>query len=112
MVPPRLERLEQRRLPGGLRLYVARSWWSRAIGLMGLRELAPGHGLLIPGCDSVHTFWLRFPIDVLFLDDRGRVVGAAPRLPPRRLASHRGAAAVVELPAGQGAAFPASPGLV
>lgn len=102
MVPKRLVRLEEHRLPGGLRLYVARSARERFLGLMGLAELPADCALLIPGCDSVHTFWMRFPIDVLFLDARGRVVHAVPRLSPRRVVSHRGAAGVIEAAAGQG----------
>ena len=102
MVPKRLARLEEHRLPGGLRLYVGRSQRERFLGLMGLAELPADCALLVPGCDSVHTFWMRFPIDVLFIDARGRVVHAVPRVRPRRVVSHRGAAAAIETAAGQG----------
>ncbi len=69
----------------------------RALGLMWLpRELAPP-GLLIPCCSSVHTLWMRFPIEVVFLDASGAALERR-RVAPRRLAGRRGADAVLELP--------------
>ncbi len=47
---------------------VARSLWARFWGLMGRRSLHEGHGVLLTPCTSVHTFFMRFPIDVVFLD--------------------------------------------
>ncbi|MEO8476979.1 MAG: DUF192 domain-containing protein [Actinomycetota bacterium] len=69
----------------------------------GLRDrgfLPPDHAMLFPRCRSVHTFGMRFPITVAFVDARWRVV-AVRRLPPGRLAWPRlGARSVVECPAG------------
>jgi len=48
------------------RVEVARSFWARFMGLMGRRELAPGHGLFLPG-NGIHMFFMRFPIDAVFL---------------------------------------------
>ena len=55
-------------------------------------------GLLIPRCASVHTFGMRFPLDLVFLDRDGRPFSFRRAVPPRRLAFDRRAAAVLELP--------------
>jgi uncharacterized protein len=73
-------------------------------GLLGARELADGEGLLLRPAGSIHMFFMRFPIDAVFLDRDLRVVGIAPDLRPWRMAARRGARAVLELPAGQAAA--------
>ena len=48
------------------RVEVARSFWARFMGLMGRRALAPGHGLFMTG-NGIHMFFMRFPIDAVFL---------------------------------------------
>lgn len=103
--PPRLAHLDQRPLPGGGRLFVARSFGERLFGLAGIRALPTGCALLIQDCDSVHTAWMRFPIDVVFLDHHGLPLRVVSELHPWRLASCRGAAAVVETPAGDAGAL-------
>ncbi|MGB2694596.1 MAG: DUF192 domain-containing protein [Dehalococcoidia bacterium] len=79
----------------------ARSMWSRMVGLLGRSSLGPGEALLIEPCGSVHTAFMRFAIDVLYLDSANRVVKVVPRLRPFRVS---GAAsrthAVIELPTG------------
>jgi uncharacterized membrane protein (UPF0127 family) len=83
------------------RLTEARAPWSRLVGLLGRSHLSQGEGLLIAPCSSVHTFFMRFPIDVAFLDRDGRVVSAFASVPPFRvLMGGRGAQMAVELPAG------------
>ena len=99
-VPARLRRLPRHALPGGATVFVARSPRDRLLGLMGLPELPGGCGLLFPRCDSVHTAWMRVPIDVVFLDREGRVLAVRKRLRPWRVARCRGAVAVLECPAG------------
>jgi uncharacterized protein len=85
---------------GGLEVPVASTRLSRLLGLSLLpRELA-GPGLLIPRCRSVHSFGMRFPIDVAFLDRRGSVVRARRGVPAGRVLFCRAASAVLELPAG------------
>lgn len=75
--------------------------WSRLRGLLGRRELPPGRGLLLVPCASVHTFGMRFPIDVLFLDRDLHVIRAVPSLSPwRGPCTARGAWCTVELPVG------------
>ena len=65
---------------------------------LALRSEPPGFALLIPRCRSVHTFGMRFALDLLWLDRDGRVVRADRAVPPRRVVSCRGADAVVEVP--------------
>jgi hypothetical protein len=67
---------------------------------MALRRAAPGWALLIPGCRSVHTFGMRFALDLLWLDARGRVIAVDESVPPWRVRVRTDAAAVVEVPAG------------
>jgi uncharacterized protein len=71
---------------------------SRLIGLALLRRERAGAGLLIPRCRSVHTFGMRFEIDVLFLDERDRVIELRRSVPPCRLIRCPRAMAVLELP--------------
>lgn len=99
----RLARLESRPLRGGGRLYVARTFWQRLLGLAGLRAMPADCALLITRCDSVHTAWMRFAIDVVFLDFRGRVVRVVEGLRPWRAVGCPAAAAVVETRAGHAA---------
>ena len=101
----RLSRLEQRPLAGGGTLLVARTFGERLLGLAGLPAMPAGCALLIPGCDSVHTAWMRFPTDVAFLDASGGVLRVVEGLRPWRMAWCRHAAAVVETGAGHAAAL-------
>jgi len=77
---------------------------ARMRGLLGRNELAPGEGLLLPHESSVHMFFMRFPIDVVFLDRDRKVVGVRHGLRPWRVAGARHAVAALELPAGAAAA--------
>lgn len=86
---------------GTVDVFVARSFRHRLVGLMGRRSLPPGYAVLFPRCDSVHTAWMRMPIDVVFLDARGRVLEVRSGVPPWRVARRRGAAAVLECGAGR-----------
>lgn len=103
--PPRLARMGQRPLPGDGRLFVAHTFGQRLFGLAGIRCLPAGCSLLIPRCHSVHTAWMRFPIDVVFLDADGTPIRVVSALRPWRMATCRGAVAVVETPAGGSRAF-------
>jgi uncharacterized protein len=80
---------------------VARSFFSRLCGLMGRRELPAGHGMLFPRTRSVHTHFMRFSIDVVFLDADNRIVSVLSGLRPWRTASSRCARSVLELRAGE-----------
>ena len=83
------------------RCAVADGFASRLRGLQGRRELLRGEGLLLSPSSSVHTAFMRFAIDVVFLDQALQVVGISPRVPPWRLAGRRGARHALELPAGE-----------
>lgn len=80
---------------------VAATPWRRLRGLLGRKGLAQGEGLLIVPCNSIHTLFMRFPIDVLYLDASQKVIGLHHALPPWRLGQIqlRGRC-VLELPAG------------
>lgn len=84
----------------GVRVPVARGLRARTLGLAWLDRHHAGPGLFIPRCASVHTFGMRFPLLVVFLAADGRELRRIDPLPPRRVAGCRGAAAVLELPAG------------
>jgi uncharacterized protein len=74
---------------------------TRLLGLMGWRSLRQGEGVLLRPTFSIQTSFVRFPIDVVFLDDEMTVVEIIHGLKPWRLASSRGAKAVLELAAGE-----------
>ncbi len=63
----------------------ADSYFSRCIGLLGRKSIDVGFGLWLEPCASVHMFFMRFPIDVVFLDREGRVVRVIEELKPWRV---------------------------
>jgi len=80
---------------------VADNIWTRLRGLIGHRPLRDGEGLMITPCNSVHTCFMRFPIDVVYVTEDGEVVGLAQQLHPFRIGPIvRRARFVLELPAG------------
>jgi uncharacterized protein len=85
------------------RCLVAATALRRLRGLLGRRSLAPDEGLLLQPASSIHTLFMRFPIDVVFLDRELGVVKVVSDLGPWRLAFARGARSALELPSGQAA---------
>ena len=82
------------------RLEIANTFWTRLRGLMWRRGLADGNALWLRPCNGVHTFWMFFAIDVVFLDREMRVVKLIENLRPFRLTvPKRAARSVIELPA-------------
>ncbi len=73
---------------------------TRCQGLLKRTGLENGEGLWIVPCEAIHTFFMKFAIDVLFLDKKRRVVKAVSRLRPWRLAMSLRGRTVLELPAG------------
>lgn len=71
----------------GAEIRVANTGWSRLIGLLGNSSLPSGCGLLIVPSSGVHTFGMRFPIDVIALDRKLRVRGVWENLGPFRIAA-------------------------
>jgi uncharacterized membrane protein (UPF0127 family) len=82
-------------------LLVAARPLQRMRGLLGRRSLPGAEGILLRPAGSIHTFFMRFPIDAVFLDRDLVVVGIEPELRPWRLAGRSGAKSVVELAAGE-----------
>src|ERR671935_1951285 len=83
------------------RCRVAASPQARMLGLLGRRAPDPGEGLMITRAFAIHTFFMSFAIDAVFLDASHLVIGVRSRLRPWRAAAVRGAAAVLELAAGE-----------
>lgn len=83
------------------RCRVASSLRARSVGLLGTSGLGRGEGLLIERSPSIHMFFMRYPIDALFVNAAGEVVRAVPGLRPWRIVLWaRGARDCVELPPG------------
>jgi uncharacterized membrane protein (UPF0127 family) len=82
------------------RCLVADGPLTRMRGLLGRRQLDADEGLLLKPAGSVHTLFMRFPIDVVFIDREGNVTRVVSALRPWRAAGSRGARAVLELPEG------------
>ena len=74
---------------------------ARLKGLLGRRSLPSDEGVLLRPAGSVHTAFMRFPIDVVFLDRDLAVLDVVPDLAPWRASGRRGAKAVLELAAGE-----------
>jgi uncharacterized membrane protein (UPF0127 family) len=96
-VPIRFRRRERVEILG-LEVPVATRFAVRLMGLALLRRERAGAGLLIPGCRSVHTFGMRFPLDLFFLDGEHRVIEVRREVPPSRFVHCADAEAVLELP--------------
>lgn len=79
----------------------AGSFMARLKGLLGEADFPSGSGLHIIPCRSVHTFFMRFSIDVIYLDERNRIVGMEADMKPGRIGNvYKRALSVVELPNG------------
>ena len=83
------------------RAFEARGFWPRLVGLLGRSSLESGEALLLDPCTSVHTAFMRFAIDVIYVNRDGEVVKVSPNLKPFRASGVlRGGRSVVELPTG------------
>ena len=90
---------------------LAETMFTRLRGLLGRSGLPSGEGMLLRPAASVHTAFMRFPIDAVFLDRENRVVKVAAELAPWRAAACRGSRTVLELPAGEAARQGLRPGV-
>lgn len=80
---------------------LADNFFKRLIGLMGKANLEAGGALILKPCTSIHTFFMRFPIDVAFVDRENRIVKIYPSLPSWRLSGmFLNSVLCLELPAG------------
>jgi uncharacterized membrane protein (UPF0127 family) len=107
---PREARIE---FDGGVvceRCVVADSFLLRLNGLLGRRSLGSEEGLLLVGSPSIHTTFMRFPIDVLFLDRELGVIAVKEGLKPWRIAGRRKAKHILELRSGEAARRGVGPG--
>lgn len=93
--------LASRRATAPLALAVCTGPMERARGLLGRPEPRPGTALWIRPCRAIHTFGMRYAIDVVFLDDRGLVLRVDPDVARCRVLCHRAASSVFELRAGE-----------
>ena len=85
----------------GGRINKAVTFFQRTRGLAGRKEIKKGEGLYIPECRSIHTFFMRFTIDIVFIDGDNRITRVVPGLVPFRIAfGPRNTAGVLELSAG------------
>lgn len=82
------------------RCRVADTFWLRFRGLMGRSALDSGEGMLFERTGSIHMFFMRIPLDVIFCDGERRVVKVARGLKPWQTAGARGAKTTIELAAG------------
>lgn len=94
-----------------LDLSVTTGMFDRLKGWMGRRSIAERDALLIEPCNSVHTWFMHVPIDVVFVDRERRILSVRDHVRPRRLCAHWRAAAVLELQAGRREALGLAPGV-
>ncbi len=92
------------------RCAVADRPWTRLRGLLGRSGLGEGEGMMFPGTGSVHTMFMRFAIDVVFLDAGMVVLSVHENVPAWRAVAKRGAKAALELAAGEAVRVGIAPG--
>ncbi len=86
------------------RCFVAKTWWQRLIGLMGRKGLERNEGLLLTSASGgIHTCFMRFPIDVAYMNREGFVVAVRQNMQPWRvwIVNREDAVMALELPAGR-----------
>lgn len=81
------------------KVLITENWLERARGLLGRDQLQAGEAMLISPCNSVHTFFMSYTIDVVYLDKNLKIVKICPELGPWQLSGCSSAAMVLELPA-------------
>lgn len=85
----------------GSRVRLLDNWWKRLKGFLGSPAPEPGEGVILTPCTAVHMYGMRYPLDVVFLDDRGVVVALYPELSPgSRTRVESRASHALELPSG------------
>ncbi len=82
------------------RLEIAANPWTRFVGLMGRPSIDGDSALLLEPCNQIHMFFMRFAIDVVFVDRQGVAMKVVRDLRPWRISLAAGARAVIEMPAG------------
>ena len=97
----RISRYPFLELETGIRMHLAHTWRTRLLGLALLPGLDPDEALVIPHCTSVHTFGMRFAIDVVFVDRDWLPIYIEYDVGPRRVLRSRFARSVIEVAAGE-----------
>ena len=83
------------------RIKIAKNPWDRMKGLLGSKDFSPHDALIITHCQSIHMFFMKFPIDVIFCDRQNKVIGLCEKLKPFCLSPiFFKASYVIELPSG------------
>ena len=83
-------------------LFIARTLFTRVKGLLGRKVFLPNQAIILDPCNSVHTFFMRFPIDLLFVDKNYKVIQALPDFHSNRVSSiYWKSSRVIELPSGK-----------
>ncbi|RDK01971.1 DUF192 domain-containing protein [Paraburkholderia lacunae] len=106
----KLTRLHVRGQNLGVKVSITETARERMRGLLGHDDLPHDEALLLKRCGSVHTFGMRFPIDVLFLDRQQRIVAIHHSVPRRRMLLDLRASQTLEMPAGMALQFQILPG--
>ncbi len=78
----------------------ADSYWSRMVGLLGTPSLPHGNGLWLFPCYDIQTFFMRYPLDIVFVTTEMRVKSVHENVPPWRLLFSWGAESAFEMPVG------------
>lgn len=81
-------------------VWLADNSWTRFRGLLGRPKLDLNQGLLLDPCNSVHTFWMRYAIDIVYLDRQKKVISIQQHLKPWRASINKKAKYVLELASG------------
>lgn len=82
------------------RLEIAEEFFDLARGLLGRSSLPPGEGILLSGCWNIHMFFMKFPIDVIYVDRDMEVLKVVPELAPWTVSACPGAHSTIELGSG------------
>jgi uncharacterized membrane protein (UPF0127 family) len=97
----RITRYPSLELETGIRMRLAHTWRARLLGLALMPGLDPDEALVIPHCTSVHTFGMRFPLDVVFVDRDWLPIYIEYDVGPRRVLRSRFARSAIEVVAGE-----------
>jgi len=97
----RISRYPRLELETGIRMHLAHTWRARLLGLALMPRLDRDEALVIPHCTSVHTFGMRFELDVVFVDREWQPIYVEYGVGPRRVLRSRFARSVIEVVAGE-----------
>jgi uncharacterized protein len=83
-------------------VFLARAPFSRMKGLLGRKVFLPGQAIILEPSNSIHTFFMRFPIDILFVDKNYKIIEILPEFSPNKISRiYWHSSRVIELPAGR-----------